>query len=106
VMKAPSCILVVDDLDDVRDTAVAVLSAAGYVVVAAASGDAALALLGAQPEPDLLFTDVVLGSGLNGFELAQRAVRLQPRLKVLYATGYAWDLGEQHEAVRQQHDPE
>jgi CheY-like chemotaxis protein len=99
VMKAPSCILVVDDLDDVRDTAVAVLSAAGYVVVAAASGDAALALLGAQPEPDLLFTDVVLGSGLNGFELAQRAVRLQPRLKVLYATGYAWDLGEQHEAV-------
>jgi CheY-like chemotaxis protein len=90
---------VVDDLDDVRDTAVAVLSAAGYVVVAAGSGEAALARLGEQPEPDLLFTDVVLGSGLNGFELAQRAVRLWPRLKILYATGYAWNLGEQHDAV-------
>ncbi|HEX6841464.1 MAG TPA: response regulator [Stellaceae bacterium] len=99
MVKAPSCILVVDDLDDVRDTAVAVLEAAGYVVVAAGSGEAALALLGAQPEPDLLFTDVVLGSGLNGFELAQRAARLRPRLKILYATGYAWNLSEQHEAL-------
>jgi len=99
VAKAASCILVVDDLDDVRDTAVTVLEAAGYVVLAAASGEAALARLGAQPQPDLLFTDVVLGSGLNGFELAQRAVRLRPQLKVLYATGYAWNLGEQHEAL-------
>ncbi|HKW54373.1 MAG TPA: response regulator [Stellaceae bacterium] len=99
MVKAPSCILVVDDLDDVRDTAVAVLSAAGYVVVAAADGEAALALLGGRPEPELLFTDVVLGRGLNGFELAQRAVRLRPRLKILYATGYAWNLGEQHDAV-------
>src|SRR5690242_19557129 len=86
VAKAPSCILVVDDLDDVRDTAVAVLEAAGYVVVAAGSGEASLALLGAQPEPDLLFTDVVLGSGLNGFEVAQRAARLRPLLKILSAT--------------------
>lgn len=95
MVRAPSCILVVDDLDDVRDTAVAVLSAAGYVVVAAADGEAALALLGGRPEPELLFTDVVLGRGLNGFELAQRAVRLRPRLKILYAR----NLGEQHDAV-------
>lgn len=99
MVKAPSCILVVDDLDDVRDTAVAVLEAAGYAVLAAGSAEAALALLGAQPEPHLLFTDVVLGSGLNGFELAQRAVRLRPRLKIIYATGYAWNLGEQYEAL-------
>lgn len=99
MVKAPSCILVVDDFDDVRDTAVTVLEGAGYVVVAAGSGEAALARLNARPEPDLLFTDVVLGRGLNGFELAQRAVRLRPRLKVLYATGYAWNLGEQHEAL-------
>ena len=97
--KASSCILVVDDLDDVRDTAVAVLEAAGYVVVAADSGEAALALLGARPEPDLLFTDVVLGRSLNGFQLAQRALRLRPQLKILYATGYAWNLVEQHGAV-------
>lgn len=99
MVTAPSCILVVDDLDDVRDTAVTVLEAAGYAVLAAGSGEAALALLSAQPEPHLLFTDVVLGSGINGFELAQRAVRLRPRLKIIYATGYAWNLGEQHEAL-------
>jgi CheY-like chemotaxis protein len=87
-----------------RDTAVTVLEAAGYLVVAAGSGEAALALLSAQPEPHLLFTDVVLGSGLNGFELAQRAVCLPPRLKILYATGYAWILSEQHEAASRQPD--
>lgn len=97
--KAASCILVVDDLDDVRETAANVLTVAGYVVVSAASGGEALALLAKKPRPDLLFTDIVLGRGLNGFELAQRAIRLRPRLKVLYASGYSGSLGERHAQV-------
>lgn len=97
--KAASCILVVDDLDDVRETAANVLMVAGYVVVSAAGGEEALALLGGKPTPDLLFTDIVLGRGFNGFELAQRAIRLRPRLKVLYASGYTGNLGELHAQV-------
>jgi CheY-like chemotaxis protein len=37
----------------------------------------------------LLFTDVVLPGGMNGVEIAARAKRIQPRIKVLYTTGYA-----------------
>ena len=37
---------------------------------------------------DLLFTDVVLPGGMNGRELAHMAVKKQPKIKVLFATGY------------------
>ena len=99
MVTAAARILVVDDLDDVRETTVAVLTSAGYEVVAAAGGDEALSLLTQDPSPDLLLTDIVLGRSMNGFELAQRAIQLQPRLKVLYATGYAWNLDEIHAAI-------
>jgi CheY-like chemotaxis protein len=97
--KAAPRILVVDDLDDVRSTAGDVLSIAGYDVMAAANSDEALSLLAQHPSLELLFTDIVLGRAMNGFELAQRAVELRPQLKVLYSTGYAWNLEEIHAAV-------
>jgi CheY-like chemotaxis protein len=97
--KAAARILVVDDLDDVRNTATEVLSVAGYDVMAAANSDEALSLLAQHPSIGLLFTDIVLVRGMNGFELAQRAVELRPQLKVLYSTGYAGNLEEIHAAV-------
>jgi CheY-like chemotaxis protein len=38
---------------------------------------------------DLLFTDVVLPSGMSGAELAKEARSIQPDLKILFTTGYA-----------------
>lgn len=49
---------------------------------------AALQLLTDHPDISLLFSDVVLGSGMNGIELAQAAQRLRPGLPVLLASGY------------------
>jgi CheY-like chemotaxis protein len=83
-------ILVVDDDPDVRDYAVSVLEQAGYAVLEAADGESALGVLG-RCAVDLLFTDVVM-PGLNGFEVARRARRDRPALKVLFASGYATDL--------------
>jgi two-component system cell cycle sensor histidine kinase/response regulator CckA len=84
-------ILVVDDDPDVREYAISVLEDVGYRVLAAADGEAALALLERYRDVDVLFTDVVM-PGLNGFEVAKRAVAVAPRLKVLFASGYATDL--------------
>jgi CheY-like chemotaxis protein len=82
-------ILVVEDEADVRTIAARFLSAVGYNVVAAANAQEALDLLAANPDVDLLFSDVVLGSGMDGMELAREARHARPELAVLLASGYA-----------------
>ena len=80
-------ILIVDDDEDVREMAVNVGEELGFNVISAANGMEALELLQREPAVSLLFTDVVM-PGLNGFELARRATRLCPQLKVLYTSGF------------------
>jgi signal transduction histidine kinase len=81
-------VLVVEDDPMVRDFAAAALEEAGYRVLVAADGPAALALLEAGDRPALLFTDVVLTGPLNGKALADAATERQPGLKVVFTTGY------------------
>ncbi len=80
-------ILVVDDDDAVREIHAAMFAELGYTVRSAIGGAEALALLEGDAGVDLLFTDVVM-PGMDGRRLAERAVVLIPRLKVLYTTGY------------------
>ena len=42
---------------------------------------------------DLLFTDIVMPGGLNGWAVAANARRLRPRLKVLFTSGYPDNAG-------------
>ena len=86
--RAGLTVLVVEDDAMVRAFSVAALEEAGYEVIQAAEGPAALDLLDAHPELDLLFTDVVLAGPLDGREVADEAARRRPGLKVLYTTGY------------------
>jgi signal transduction histidine kinase len=81
-------VLVAEDEPMVRDFAVAALEEAGYRVLAAEDGPSTLALLEAEPEVALLFTDVVLTGPMNGRMLADAALARRPRLAVLFTTGY------------------
>jgi len=82
-------ILVVEDEDDVRDLVSASLRHRGFSVLSVPNAEVALQILGENVKFDLLFTDIVMPGLIDGFELADRAKRLQPNLKVLYATGFA-----------------
>ncbi|MGA3398995.1 MAG: PAS domain S-box protein [Acetobacteraceae bacterium] len=82
-------ILVVDDSAEMRQVAERHLRFLGYSVLTAEHGPAALVLLRAGTPVDLLFTDISMPEGLNGFQLAEIAGRLRPGLKVLFTTGYA-----------------
>ena len=79
-------ILVVEDDDDVRAYTVGVLRELGYRVHEANDGDSALKRL-EQEKVQLLLTDVVMPE-MSGRELAGAARKLQPDVRVLYASGY------------------
>src|ERR1700730_7370084 len=84
-------ILVVEDDALVRQYVVAQLESLRYAVLAAASAREALDMIAAGRAFDLLFTDVILGSGFNGPALADEVLRLRPGVKELYPSGYTQD---------------
>ena len=65
------------------------VEALGYKVVAAVNGNDALLKLRANPEIDMLFTDIVMPGGMSGWELADQARQIRPGLPVVYSSGYA-----------------
>ena len=81
-------ILVVEDDDELRKYASGVLEELGYHVMSAGSGAAALQTLNGSHQIDLLLTDVVMPGGMNGRQLADKAVGYRQGLRVLYMTGY------------------
>lgn len=85
-------LLVVEDEEEVRQVTANSLRSLGYEVLVASSAEAALEALQANERIALLFSDVMLGGGMNGIELARAARRLRPRLQVLLTSGYE-DLG-------------
>jgi PAS domain S-box-containing protein len=87
--ERPGCILVVEDDEMVRNLPVALLRQSGYEVLEAQMGEDAVLILGGDQQIDLLFTDVMLPGSMNGVEIATKARRLQPGIKVLYTSGYA-----------------
>ncbi len=66
-------ILVVEDQEAVRAVACGFLTDFGYDVIEAEDGFQALAKLQENPDIDLMFSDVVMPGGMNGFDLAQAA---------------------------------
>ena len=87
--KAKKTILVVDDEFIVRTAIVRALKKGGYLVLSAASAEEALAVsANHQGKIDLVLADVVL-PGMNGQELAQRMLLADPKVPILYTSGYA-----------------
>lgn len=83
-------ILVVEDNQDAQYLVCEMLRAFGHEVSAAANGEAALELL-AEREYDVLFSDVSL-PGMSGVELGRTALKRQPRLRIIFASGYSQSL--------------
>jgi PAS domain S-box-containing protein len=82
-------ILVVDDEVDLLILAEDMLKILGYTTLTCKNGNEAVnVLLSKGNTIDLLFTDVVMPGGINGFELAEQALLLNPELKILFTSGY------------------
>lgn len=102
--KGTETILVVEDDTRVRMIAATLLESMGYRVIQAGSGPDAMAILGASPEVKLLFTDIVMPGGMNGFELGNAARKQKPDLKVLYTSGYPTKIIDRYGPVDEDHE--
>jgi len=81
-------ILLVEDEDMVRAVAERALSRAGYVVTCCSDGEEGLAAVNNGGEFDLIVSDVVMPA-MDGPTMARGIRELQPKLPVLFMSGYA-----------------
>lgn len=88
VVGGSETVLVVEDDDAVRATAVDILTTLGYRVLKASDASAALTVIDSGVQIDLLFTDVVMPGPLRSPELARKAKERLPALAVLFTSGY------------------
>jgi len=80
-------ILLVEDETEVRNIVRRQLESLGHRVLVAEAATEALLLVKAAG-PDVLLTDVVLGTGMNGIDLSEAASGLKPGLSVIFMSGY------------------
>ena len=90
---APLVVLVVEDEQLLRDLVEPALADAGYSVLLAHNGSEALKYLEERESEEAplraLVTDVQLGPGPSGWEIAKRARELHPEIPVVCVTGTA-----------------
>jgi hypothetical protein len=99
--RGSETILLVEDEPGVRAIACGILTRAGYKVLEAEDGAAALRLCDATREPiHLVLTDVVM-PGMSGRELVEQLAHHRPDAKVLFMSGYTDDTVVHHGVLDQ-----
>ncbi|UFN49161.1 response regulator [Roseomonas sp. OT10] len=82
-----------EDDELVREALLMALEEEDFVVRSASDPAEALQILGSEPHCGVLVTDIDLGvQGLDGFEMATQARRVQPDVRVIFMTGRVWRL--------------
>lgn len=89
--RGQGTVLLVEDDPKVRKLATAMLQRLGYRVISAGSGPEGVNLARANPGLDLLLTDVVM-PGMSGMELWEKIATHQPRMRVLFMSGYSGEI--------------
>ncbi len=99
-LQGSETILVVDDEPDILAVIRHSLEAMGYTVLIAASAGEALRLIEESgAKIDLMLTDVVM-SGMTGHGLAARVQAADPRIRVLFMSGYTDSMLEEYGVFR------
>jgi len=88
VMRGTETVLLVEDDPQLRQLSTSVLAHCGYNVLTASTPEEGLAICeNDHSDIRLLITDVVMPR-INGRQLAERAIKMRPRIRVLYISGY------------------
>jgi CheY-like chemotaxis protein len=87
-LQGSGTILVVDDEYQQRDIATRMLTTLGYSVSTASAGEEAIARLREKPV-DLVFLDMLMPPGLNGYETYREIVKIHPDQRAVICSGYS-----------------
>ncbi len=88
IVGGSETVLVVEDDNEVRDTAVEILRDLGYKILTARDAQAGLNIVESGVAIDVLFTDVVMPGMLKSREMSRQAKERLPNLVVLFTSGY------------------
>jgi two-component system, cell cycle sensor histidine kinase and response regulator CckA len=97
-LRGSEKILMVDDEDLLLTMGQTILSAYGYHVATANSGQKALERLAAEGPVDLVITDLVMPT-MGGRELVERIHQSSPATRILCTSGYVWPAGHHSESA-------
>ncbi|CAN5425931.1 hypothetical protein BH10PSE17_BH10PSE17_14300 [soil metagenome] len=95
-LKGVSLLLIEDD-PEVQRIARRFAEDAGCRVVAASSAEAGLQLIESGMRFDILLTDIALGAGMRGTEMASRAQAFDATIGIVLTSGYSTELIEADE---------
>ncbi len=92
VKMGTETVLLVEDEPDLRELTRTVLAAKGYTIMEARNAEEAERLAESNgAKIHLLLTDVIM-PGISGRELAKRILARQPSMRVLYMSGYTYNV--------------
>lgn len=81
-------ILYVEDEPQIQELAISALEEAGFVVAAASSGQEAIAAIDEEgADFKALITDVDLGVGPSGWDVAKHVREIYPTMPIVYVSG-------------------
>ncbi len=93
LLRGSETILVVEDEEPLRELVLNILQSSGYRVYVAGCGSEALEIWRKhRGEINLLLTDLMMPEAMSGRELAEKILSDEPKLKVLYMSGYPMEV--------------
>jgi len=87
-LAGDSVVLVVEDDSIVRNVAACLIRSLGYRALTVGNAEEALEALAGDGRITLVFTDIVLGAGMNGVQLAAEVRKSWPHVAMVLTTGY------------------
>jgi|GEM_PF-1305140 len=87
-LTGTNTILVVDDEEELLETTSSYLQQLGYKVLATSNAREALSIIESEQRVDLLLTDIVMPSDLDGYQLAIKTNNIAPSIKIILTSGF------------------
>lgn len=88
-MKTRKVVLVVEDEDLLRLTAIETIENEGFDAVEAANADEAISILESRPDIHLIFTDIHMPGSMDGLKLSHYVRDRWPPIRIVTTSGRA-----------------